>query len=416
MHFNNQPAWHEVLAFLEQYRQQTIFVGCSGGVDSMVLVHFLLHNDFQMHVVHVNYHKRGEESNKDMALVQQFCSNNNIPHTLADYQTTKKGNFQELARQFRYDLLQQLAQENGMIALAHHFDDQVETFFMNLMRQSGIVGLAAMPRVRHQFIRPFLQLNKQDVLDYAHQNKVEWREDASNQSTNYLRNKWRLEFLPLIEKTQPDINQAVKIIVGAFQQTQQELQQKMEPIAQQIQQTQQLSKAQVEHFSTEELFELWRQLQQPAQLFPRFSEIQSLQKGKHIELHTPYIKLVNEGTYFSFISNKRVALPSLDIQIVNVLPQHFSKTTIYLEATKIVGQLQLRKWKQGDKISPVGMKGEQLVSKIMKDAKISHAQRENTWVVCDEQHIHWVVGLKVGKFALAQPNCTEILVVKLADK
>jgi tRNA(Ile)-lysidine synthase len=109
-------------------------------------------------------------------------------------------------------------------------------------------------------------------------------------------------------------------------------------------------------------------------------------------------------------------LPSLDIQIVNVLPQHFSKTTIYLEATKIVGQLQLRKWKQGDKISPVGMKGEQLVSKIMKDAKISHAQRENTWVVCDEQHIHWVVGLKVGKFALAQPNCTEILVVKLADK
>lgn len=407
--------WEKVLEKLENYRGHTIYIGSSGGLDSMVLLHFLFSNHFKIHVLHVNYHKRGLASDLDMKLVSDFCEIHTIPFTIRHFEKTSKGNFQENARKFRYQFFEeQASDENDHIALAHHEDDQVETFFMNLMRQSGILGLASMPTIRNKYIRPFLQLSKSDLLDYATKNKVEWREDISNQSTDYLRNKWRIEFIPLIEKSLPQIKEAVLTLVDAFQETQKELEDKMKPLSKKIEQTKQLTVEEYQSLSSFELFELWRQIQQPSSLFPRFQELNKLSKGKFIEVYSPYQHIVNEGGYFSFITiDNENSLPELIITPMDEIPKIFSKSVIYLNPEKIIGELKIRKWEQGDKISSIGVNGSHLVSKVIKDLKIPHHEREEVLVVHDDKNIHWVVGLKIGAIALAQKDDKEIWEVKI---
>lgn len=407
--------WEKALKTMERYRNMTIYVGCSGGIDSMVLVHFLYSHQFNIHVLHVNYHKRGKESDDDMEFVRTFCKDRKIPFDVRHYNENSTGNFQQNARTFRYDFFREFAsKDSGVIALAHHADDQVETFFMNLMRQSGIVGLASIPEKRENVIRPFLHVYKYDLYEYAGKNQIEWREDKSNQSTDYLRNKWRLEFIPRMEKVIPNLKQSVHILVNAFQETQKELEAKIKPVSTEIFETKRLSIEEYNSFSETELFELWRQLNQPSKLFSRFLELKHYSRGKFIETITPFGKIVNEGAYLSFSEEKEhVLLPRLKITPVKSLPSIFSKSSVYLNPDKIHGELKLRRWQQGDKISPVGVKGKQLVSQIIKDSKIPHSEREKIIVVHDDKNIHWVVNLKIGKIAISQYCDTQIIEVKL---
>lgn len=383
----------------------------------MVLVHFLHKNQFNIHVLHINYQKRGTESDGDMELVRTFCRKHKIPFDIRFYEENLKGNFQENARKFRYDFFEQFREKKGgIIALAHHADDQVETFFMNLMRQSGIMGLASIPVVRGNYVRPFLHLSKDDLADYAVKHDVEWREDSSNQSVEYLRNRWRLEFIPEIEKIVPNVKQSVLTLVNAFQETQYELEQKIRPIASAITENNQLPIECYNELSSEELFELWRQMNQPSNLFPRFMELKNYPKGKFIEANEPYTKIINEGTCLAFVGKTvRSEIPDLKITKVSALPTVFSKEEIYLNADKIKGTLKIRKWMRGDKLSPIGIKGSQSVAQIIKDSKIAFSERENVLIVHDDKNIHWVVGLKIGKMSIAQMNDKEIVKVEIVN-
>lgn len=403
---------------MEKYRHRTIFVGCSGGIDSMVLAHFLQKHQFNIHLLHINYQKRGSESDGDMEFVKTFCEKHKIPFDVKYYEESPKGNFQDNARKFRYDFFEQFSSEkNGIIALAHHADDQAETFFMNLVRQSGILGLASIPSVRGNYVRPFLHLLKADLIAYAVKYDVKWREDKSNQSVEYLRNRWRLEFIPEMEKVYPGVKQSVLVLINAFQETQRDLEQKIRPIALKIKEKKQLSIERYNSLSSEELFELWRQLNQPSNLFSRFLELKNYPKGKFIETVNPYEKIIREGACFSFISKvTHSVIKDIKITKVDSLPTTFSKDEIYLDSNKIKGELKIRKWQKGDKLSPIGLKGKQTVSQIIRDAKIPFSDRENILVVCDDENIHWVVGLKLSKVGIARANDKRILKIEVANQ
>lgn len=409
--------WEQILIFLEQYRHQTIYIGCSGGVDSMALTHFLHTHKFQIHLLHVNYHQRGNESDADMELVRTVAKDYVVPYSVKHYDKQLKGNFQANARTFRYAFFEEMAAQNdGIIALAHHSDDQVETFFMQLMRQSGIPGLACMPEKRERIIRPFLHISKEELYRYAKENNVLWREDHSNQSTRYLRNKWRIEYIPLMEKTIPSLKQSVEVLIQAFQQTQQKLEHELHPVATMVFETGQLSVEVFHSLSDEALFELWRQLKQPVHLFSRFLELKHYSKGKYIESKSPFTRIVNEGDYLTFVpEQQQIILPRLIITPVSQLPPVFSKTEIYLNAEKVSGKLMIRPWKEGDRIKPIGMHGSQLVSQVIKDAKIPSTERENVLVVCDDKTIHWVINLKIGKTAVALAEDSQIIRIELRD-
>lgn len=402
---------------MEQYRRQTIFTGCSGGVDSMVLTHFLHEHQFNIHVLHVNYQKRGAESDGDMEFVQLFCKERNLPFDAKLYDDPGTGNFQLNARKFRYEFFEEFAAgNNGVIALAHHADDQVETFFMNLMRQSGIPGLASIPVQRQHYIRPLLHVPKEELIRYATEKGIKWREDQSNQSVEYLRNKCRLEFIPQMEKAVPELKRSALILIDAFQETQRELEQKTVPISSSILNDRKLSVDCYDSLSSEELFELWRQLHQPSNLFHRFLEIRSYPKGKYIETKDPFIKIIRESTYLSFIERTMDEVVSrLKTTRADALPQTFSKNEIYLNPAKIRGALKIRTWQQGDKLSPLGMKGTQFVSQIIRDAKVPFAERKKVLIVHDDTTIHWVVYLKVSRIAASRPGDDAILKVEIEN-
>ncbi|MBC9812862.1 tRNA lysidine(34) synthetase TilS [Crocinitomicaceae bacterium CZZ-1] len=409
--------WEQVLIFMEQYRHQTIYVGCSGGVDSIVLAHFLHAHQFRIHLLHVNYHQRGSESDADMELVKTVAQQYSVPFSVKHYTRQLNGNFQENARVFRYAFFDEMAlQTDGVIALAHHADDQTETFFMHLMRQSGIPGLACMPEKRERIVRPFLHLSKEELYQYAINNQLVWREDLSNQSTRYLRNKWRLEYIPLMKKTVPDLQVSVEVLVHAFQQTQRRLEQNMHPVSAEVFTTGKLTKEAFQSLSDEEAFELWRQLKQPSGLFPRFLELKQYTKGKYIEVNYPFTRIIHEGKYIVFVTEQQqTLLPRLIITPVAQLPRVFSKTEVYLNPEKVSGDLVLRNWEQGDRISPIGVSGSQLVSQVIKDAKIPSAERKKVLVVCDAKTIHWVVNLKIGKAAISKPGDPRIIKIELQD-
>ena len=181
-------------------KSDTILIGISGGVDSVVLAHLFIKFEFKIALAHVNYGQRGVESDKDEELVRTIASAWGVTShiTMFPDDSDNMGNFQENARNFRYQWFDSLVKKYRYkyIAVAHHADDQIETFLMHLMRASGVHGLSAMQQNRDRLIRPLLSIFKEEIYAYAERERLEFREDASNQNSRYRRNYLRNEVIP----------------------------------------------------------------------------------------------------------------------------------------------------------------------------------------------------------------------------
>jgi len=183
-----------------------ILIGVSGGVDSMVLAHLFVQAGFKVGMAHVNYGMRGVESDRDEQLVFEIATVWDQTFHVTQYvDNGTTGNFQEKARKFRYNWFFSLMKENGynLLALAHHADDQIETFFIQLLRSAGLKGLGAIKARDGYKIRPLLEVFKSDIYRYAAQHGVPFREDQSNVENKYRRNLVRNEIIPALETQIP---------------------------------------------------------------------------------------------------------------------------------------------------------------------------------------------------------------------
>lgn len=173
----------------------------SGGADSVVLSHLFLTSGLEFQIAHINYHFRGEDSNLDQKIVEDFCSENKIKFHLKDIteeEKSKMTSLQNWARKIRYDYFFRILEEENLdyIVTAHHLNDELETFFINLSRGSGIKGLSGIPKNENKILRPLLRYSKSEIYDYAKEKKINFREDKSNQKDDYLRNKIRNHLTP----------------------------------------------------------------------------------------------------------------------------------------------------------------------------------------------------------------------------
>ena len=187
---------------------QKLLVAVSGGVDSIVLAHFLVKLKYNISIAHVNYELRGISSEYDEEIVRKFSKNFNLKifvkrNSLLNEDT----GIQEKARKVRYSWFNNLRLKYNFdfIITAHHANDQIETFFLMLARGSGISGLSAMEERKNYLIRPLLTFNKKSLINYAKLNNIKWREDKSNESDNYLRNRIRNSLLPNLLEIKSDI-------------------------------------------------------------------------------------------------------------------------------------------------------------------------------------------------------------------
>ncbi len=413
---------------------EKVILALSGGIDSMVLMDLLLKAKVEFVAAHCNFHLRGEESNGDDWFVRKFAEKRGIQCFVKHFETEKYAtnhgiSIEMAARDLRYGWFEQLRQELGYdkIAVAHHADDQAETFFINLLRGAGLNGLKGMKPKNGVIIRPLLWASREQIRKYAVENHIVWREDHTNVESVYLRNRIRNQLLPVFDELQPEARQGLYKSLG--------------------------------HLSAEN--ELYRSLlkEKLVQIVERDGEIQRLPYSKIIKAEVPEPV---EGPTYSFqllfewlrqygfntdqchfifdaigtgVGNQycstthRLVIGRDELQLFEIKedsndeiqieigeekilsPVHlcFSKLEktpdFVIDKSPIVAQLDfdklkfpltLRRWRHGDRFHPFGMKGSKLLSDFFVDQKFSEYQKQNVWLlVSADDDILWVVGYRI---------------------
>ncbi|WP_026728813.1 tRNA lysidine(34) synthetase TilS [Flavobacterium denitrificans] len=418
--------------------EKKLFLAVSGGLDSMVLLHLLKKLPYEIAVLHCNFQLRGLESFGDQEFIQNYCKQNNIPFFTTQFDTKAfaedyKLSTQVAARELRYSWFYELLEEENFdyILTAHHADDNLETFIINLTRGTGLDGLTGIPEQNEKIIRPLLPFSREEILRYAEESKIQWREDSSNASNKYLRNKIRHDLVPILKEINPNF-------LNAFQKTQSYLQESQEMAEDaSIMVYQQVAKEEGEdiHFDLNQLKKLPNYKSYLYQWLNEFGfsawndiyDLVSGQSGKQV-LSEEFRLLKNRETLilspisyepkddeFEIHENETEVNFPLKMRLCNV--GHItieSNKSIFVDAEKIQFPLILRKWAEGDVFHPFGMQGKsKKVSKLFKDEKLSLIEKEKTWILCSGNQIVWVVGIRQDERFKIENTTNKILKIEL---
>ncbi len=412
-------------------KHQHLLVAVSGGVDSMVLAHLLHCLDYKIAIAHCNFSLRDKDSDLDEVFVENFSKQKEIPfHSIRfntkEYCKTEKVSTQIGARTLRYDWFKKLSTTHGYtyILTAHHVNDVMETFFINLSRGTGIDGLASIPPMNHNIIRPLLIFSRQKIKEYAQQNDISWREDQSNAETKYLRNKIRHHIVPEFYNLHPQFEENFKKTIQHLHQSKNFIQQKINAIKQRVfcfkNNEIKIEKKLINALSDFEMYEIFKEYG-----FHTVSEIQKIataQTGK--EIYSENYCLLSNRSFLILYKKKELTPNSYLIKHKNDvqhLPiplfftteqQELNKNTICIDIDKNPFPLILRKKEVGDIFSPTGMMGNKKVSKYYKDIKFSKLEKENTWILCNHQNkIIWIVGLRADKKNTVKNNTSSVIYI-----
>ena len=398
--------------------QQPVLVALSGGADSVALLRVLQAAGCDCRAAHCNFHLRGEESMRDEQFVRDLCQKINIPLVVKDFdvkawQEAHGGSVEMACRELRYRWFEQERERQGcdLIAVAHHADDQIETFFLNLLRGTGLKGLAGMQRQNGFIWRPMLNVTRVQVLEYLDSIGQDYVTDSTNLQNDYRRNRLRNIVLPFIEQEFPDakarIHKTMQNLSDDFELldwlvADQRLDLPLidiediidHPLAASLlyhhirelgfnrdQCEQAIEAARKEHCGRQfaagkyllvvnrKTFEVIEQYQEPWE-----SEI-------------PFDVLAGTNSPIS-INSYRGHTPFSPRMCCNGMRVAFN--TRLLDCKRII----LRHWRQGDRFQPFGMKGTKLVSDLFNDMKLDYNDKKRAWLLEADGEIIWVVGLR----------------------
>lgn len=399
-----------------------LLLAVSGGIDSMVMVDLFRKSKSDFAIAHCNFQLRGEESNEDEKFLREFAGENAIPFfsTRFDTQTFAEDfnlSTQMAARELRYKWFHELLETENydFLLTAHHADDNLETFLINLSRGTGIEGLTGIPRHIDQIFRPLLDFSRNQIEAYAKENHLEWREDSSNASDKYLRNKIRHGIVPVLKELNPELLQAFQKTQSYLQQTQTMAEDASILVYQQVAQN---ANDEV-HFNIEKLkklpnyrsylyqwlreygFTAWDDIydltesQSGKQVFAAQFR---LLKNRHFLILSPLPNSDTSETFHIYENRQDVNFPiKLSISKVSDI-SNATNNTIFVDAEKIRFPLTLRRWNQGDVFQPFGMKGQsKKVSKFFKDEKLALTEKEKIWLLCSGNEIVWIVWIRADE-------------------
>lgn len=426
--------------FLANYPKSVgkkFLLAISGGVDSMVLLHLFQTNNFDFEVAHANFQLRGEDSDLDQKLVEDYCLNNQIICHTKKFEITNlpQQSTQMKARELRYDWFSELLNNRHLnqIVTAHHANDQVETFLINFTRGSGLEGLSGISV--DKILRPMLSFSKNDISNYAKENSIPFREDESNNDSKYVRNKIRLQVIPTLQNINPSFIQTANQNIDWLKKHQIFFKQQSAKIFDEVN----IVKGDNWHIQIEPLkkiasYELllfdWLQ---PFG-FKAWDDIYLLieaQSGKNVFSTTHKLlknrnelilsKISRQGfntytfddlTNISF-DNKWIIFEQINIEDFSEITQHptanIQHPTIYIDKNSLKFPLKIRKYQKGDYFYPFGMIGKKKLSKFFKDEKFSQIQKEDVWLLCANDEIVWVINHRLDERFKIKPTTTHIL-------
>lgn len=429
---------------------KNLLIAISGGIDSVVLTHLFHKLKFKISLAHCNFSLRGKESNEDEEFVKNLGEKLQIPTYSVKFETeayaTEKGiSTQMAARDLRYDWFQKIAKENNIdyIITGHQKDDVLETFLINLTRGTGLDGLLGIPEIQGNIVRPFMVFTRNEILVYAAKKKIPWREDRTNSSIRYVRNKIRHKVVPILKELNPNLLDTFYNTLENLKGSQQIGKDHIQNIKEKITHS---HKNEV-HFSIQELkklsnpkiylFELLKEYG-----FTAWNDVADLldsQSGKQVFSKTHRLLKDRDVLILSEIlqqeeierfeiskNTTEINIPiALKLETVDIpfdTKNHQNKvleelifddnTTIFVDFDKIEFPLILRKWQKGDFFFPIGLNGKKKVGKFFKDEKLSLNDKENVWLLCSKNDIIWVVEKRLDERFKVTKSTSKILKIK----
>ncbi|MDH3698001.1 MAG: tRNA lysidine(34) synthetase TilS [Flavobacteriaceae bacterium] len=418
-----------------ELRESSFLIACSGGVDSTVLAHLCHKADLSFALAHVNYQLRDAESDADAQFTASLADEFGVPYYSTSFDTAalkveEEGSLQQIARKLRYSWFDELLEQEDFtyVVTAHHRDDNLETFLIHVLRGTGIDGLTGIPAKRGQIRRPLLQFSKEEIQVYAGENKLQWREDKTNETDDYLRNTVRHKLVPVFKELNPDI-------LSALETTQDHLINSSKIVNNEIQRI----KKQLFTYKNNRIeidIKGLKSLMTPrAYLFPLLTpygftdwpaieELLEAESGKKVYSGT-HVLLKDRNTWIleEITPNKenKKTLEEAADSLFNMLEieevASFEKgdaNTLYIDKESLNHRLRVRNWQKGDYFYPQGMGGKRKkLSKYYKDIKLDVLKKPRQWLLCDGDEIVWVIGKRGDERYKVTDKTKKILRIKV---
>jgi tRNA(Ile)-lysidine synthase len=416
--------------------QQKVLLAISGGIDSMVLLHLFEKTGFKYGIVHCNFQLRGNESDEDEEFVKQQVLTHGVPSFFKRFETEEYAGINGIsiemaARELRYEYFEKIRSENDYdyIATAHHQDDLIETFFLNLSRKTGIKGLTGIKEKAGRIIRPLLYAGRRDIEKYASKNFIDFREDSTNKEVVYQRNFLRNKILPLFSELNPSFGKNILASIENLKEvenvydffisaeTEKVISHSGEGLNFTIDALKNLE------FPMLVLLETLKEYNfNPTVIEEIFNSLES-ESGKQFFSKTHrlvkdrgrlFVAPINTGeNRIFYIEKDDIELfTPLDLSIEKFSSEGFKiskePNVACLDLDKLEFPLLIRKWQQGDYFQPLGMTGFKKLSDFFIDEKIPVHEKESIWLLCSGKNIVWIMGHRIDNRFRITPE-TEVV-------
>lgn len=415
---------HKLLNLSDLY-----IVALSGGADSVALLLLLDEMGYKVHALHCNFHLRGEESDRDERFCEDLCLKKNIPFHRIHFDTlmyaeTHKMSVEMAARELRYRYFEQLRKDIGAegICVAHHQDDTVETVLLNLVRGTGLRGLTGIQPRNGAILRPLLCVTRTEIEAYLATKQQDYVTDSTNLETDFVRNKIRLQVVPLLRQLNPAVSE--NIVRTAEHLT--EAQKVLDAVVDTYKGSNQLDLCALQQVGSAEYI-VFEWLKQYGFNGSQVQQVISAETGSIFSSPTGYevlkdrdrllveptimaftpIRIPEEGTY---------VLPDdrrLNVRRSNPFVSKDSHEAT-LDARQVRFPLTVRRVEEGDWMIPYGMTGRKLLSDLMTDLKMSLFDRRRQLVVVDAQGaVVWAIGLRTDHRCRVTDATQEVIAIKI---
>ena len=408
--------------------EKFVIVGISGGSDSVSLLFILNHLGYNCIAAHCNFHLRANESNRDESFCRDFAEQHTILFEKKDFDTKAYCikhhiSFEMAARNLRYEWFEYLRQKYNAqaIAVGHHLDDSNETILLNMIRGTGIRGLCGIRPKNGWVVRPLLCVNKDDIDRFINKHALTFVTDSSNKSDSYMRNIIRLRLIPLMKEINPSIKSALSRTATNLYDIEQLYFQTIENAKKTLliktgNDDYRISINDLSKFPSPKtiLYELLLPFGFSCYQASAIYNSLSGESGKIFNTSNTDYQLLKDRTWL-FVYKKTVNyaetyqieenetnlahLPiQLSVQKVEINPSFQIDNSLFtatIDFEKIHFPLILRKWRNGDWFIPFGMNGRKKVSDYFTNRKFSLKEKNNIWLLCNENNIIWIIGERI---------------------
>lgn len=404
-----------------------LLLAVSGGVDSMVMMSLMAAAGYRFGVAHCNFQLRGAESDEDERLVEREAKRLGVEFYNKRFDTTaemeRTGESMEMAaRRIRYQWFRELCDEFGYtaIAIAHHSNDSIETFFINMLRGTGLRGLTGITTQVGRVVRPMMFATRKDIHDYAVAHRIPFREDSSNRSTKYLRNKVRIGLVPMLKEINPQFTTIMRRNIARLSQAQDFITSAMGIVKEEalehngdihtlrvanIRPTLPRNYVIYEILNSEYGFKgdvvdaLCHALDSEAtgRRFYSREWVAVVDRGNvvvaPIAAEDSCECVVEKATARSYIGGSVLYYEYCDIDFIDTYD--LGDNVALIDADKLKFPLRVRRWQEGDWFVPFGMSGRKKLSDYLIDKKVSLAEKSRQFVLLSGDDIVWVVGRRL---------------------